>query len=61
MQKNEIICLSPTPPTLPVEAMMTIGELYRDIAECLTGKPVPRIGHARQEILDALAPYGIVQ
>ena len=46
---------------VPVEAMMTIGDLYRDMAERLTGSPVPRIERARQEILDALAPYGIVQ
>jgi phosphoribosylaminoimidazole-succinocarboxamide synthase len=45
---------------VPVEAMMAIGELYRDMAERLTGAAVPRIAHARQEILDALAPYGIV-
>ncbi len=46
---------------VPVDAMMAIGDLYRDIAERLTGTPVPRIENARQEILDALAPYGIVQ
>jgi phosphoribosylaminoimidazole-succinocarboxamide synthase len=45
----------------PVKDMMAIGELYRDIAERLTGATVPRIEHARQEILDALVPYGIVQ
>ncbi len=46
---------------VPVEAMMAIGELYRDMAERLTGSAVPTIENARQEILDALAPYGIVQ
>lgn len=46
---------------VPVDDMMAIGELYRDMAERLTGTRVPRIEHARQEILDALAPYGIVQ
>jgi len=46
---------------VPVDAMMAIGELYRNMAERLTGAAVPRIEHARQEILDALAPYGIVQ
>jgi phosphoribosylaminoimidazole-succinocarboxamide synthase len=46
---------------VPVEAMMAIGELYRDMAERLTGAAAPRIEHARQEILDALAPYGIVR
>lgn len=46
---------------VPVDTMMAIGDLYRDMAERLTGAAVPRIEHARQEILDALAPYGIVQ
>ncbi len=46
---------------VPVQTMMAIGDLYRDMAERLTGGTVPRIEHARQEILDALAPYGIVQ
>ncbi len=46
---------------VPAETMMAIGDLYRDMAERLTGAAVPRIKHARQEILDALAPYGIVQ
>lgn len=45
---------------VPVEAMMAIGELYREMAERLTGCTVPRIEHARQEILEALTPYGIV-
>lgn len=46
---------------VPVESMLAIGELYREMAERLTGATVPRIEHARQEILDALTPYGIVQ
>ncbi len=46
---------------VPVASMMAIGDLYREMAERLTGNAVPRIEHARQEILDALAPYGIVQ
>lgn len=46
---------------VPVESMMAIGELYSQMAERFTGVPVPRIEHARQEILDALSPFGIVQ
>jgi len=46
---------------VPVESMMAIGDLYRDMAERLTGAAVPRIENARQEILDALTPYGLVQ
>ena len=40
---------------------MATGDLYRDMAEKLTGAPMPKIENARQEILDALNPYGIVQ
>jgi len=39
---------------------MAIGELYSQMAERFTGAPVPRIENARQEILDALTPFGIV-
>ncbi len=46
---------------VPVEDMMAIGDLYREMAEKFTGAPVPRIENARQEILDALTPLGIVQ
>jgi phosphoribosylaminoimidazole-succinocarboxamide synthase len=45
---------------VPVEAMMATSQLYLAIAEQLTGKPVPRIENARQEILDALSPYGFL-
>jgi phosphoribosylaminoimidazole-succinocarboxamide synthase len=46
---------------IPVDAMMAVSELYCDIAERLTDSPVPKIENARQEILDALSPYGIVE
>lgn len=46
---------------VPVESMMAIGDLYREMAEKFTGSPVPRIENARQEILAALSAYGIVQ
>jgi phosphoribosylaminoimidazole-succinocarboxamide synthase len=46
---------------VPVDAMMAVSELYCDIAERLTDSPVPKIENARQEILDALSPYGIVE
>jgi phosphoribosylaminoimidazole-succinocarboxamide synthase len=45
---------------VPVESMMAIGDLYREMAEKLTGSSVPRIEHARQEILDAMSAFGIV-
>jgi len=45
---------------VPVAAMMATSELYMDIAERLIGKPVPQIENARQEILDALGPYGVI-
>ena len=34
----------------PVDSMMAIGDLYREMAECLTGAAVPRIENARREI-----------
>jgi phosphoribosylaminoimidazole-succinocarboxamide synthase len=46
---------------VPVDAMMAVSKLYCDIAERLTDSPVPKIENARQEILDALSPYGIVE
>lgn len=46
---------------IPVEAMMDVSELYCDVAEQLTGSPVPEIENARQEILDALSPYGLIE
>ncbi len=45
---------------VPVDTMMAIGDLYCDMAERLTGTAVPKVVNARQEILDALTPYGIV-
>jgi len=46
---------------VPVDAMMAVSDLYKTKAEELTGKPVPEVGDARQEILDALSAFGIVE
>ena len=46
---------------VPVDAMMAVSELYNNTAEQLTGKPMPKIENAREEILEALAPFGIVR
>ncbi|MBK1830910.1 phosphoribosylaminoimidazolesuccinocarboxamide synthase [Verrucomicrobiaceae bacterium R5-34] len=45
---------------VPVEALMATSELYKKTAEQLTGKPMPEINNARQEILDSLSDFGIV-
>jgi phosphoribosylaminoimidazole-succinocarboxamide synthase len=45
---------------VPVEALMATSDLYKSTAQKLTGNPVPEITNARQEILDSLAAYGIV-
>lgn len=45
---------------VPVEALMATSDLYKDTAQKLIGEPVPEISNARQEILDALSGYGIV-
>ncbi len=46
---------------VPVEAMMATSDLYKSKAEELIGKPVPEVGDARGEILDALSTFGIVK
>ncbi len=46
---------------VPVDAMMAISELYNNTAEQLTGKPLPKVSNAREEILEALMPFGIVR
>ncbi|NWK54693.1 phosphoribosylaminoimidazolesuccinocarboxamide synthase [Verrucomicrobiaceae bacterium N1E253] len=46
---------------VPTEALMATSELYKSTAEQLTGTAVPAIENARQEILDALSAYGIVE
>lgn len=45
---------------VPVDEMMEVSETYAAIAEQITGKPVPKIHNAREEILDSLNQYGIV-
>ena len=45
---------------IPVDAMMAVSDLYKTTAEKLTGKPVPQVENARQEIIDALGAYGLV-
>ena len=46
---------------VPVEAMMATSELYKNTAEQLIGQPIPEVGNARQEVLDALTSFGIVE
>jgi len=46
---------------IPVDAMMATSRLYKEMSEQLTGSTVPEVGNAREEILDALASYGLVE
>lgn len=46
---------------VPVEALMATSDLYKSTAEKLTGKPVPEIKNAREEILAALTAFGIIK
>ncbi len=46
---------------VPVEVMMEVSGIYRQMAERITGNPVPQVGKAREEILDSLSKYGIVK
>ncbi len=46
---------------IPVDAMMAVSKLYSETAEQLTGKPVPKVENARQEIIDSLAQFGLIE
>jgi len=43
------------------EDMMEVSRLYEGLAEKITKKPLPKIGNAREEIIDSLAQYGIIE
>jgi len=45
---------------VPVEQMMKVSDTYADIAEKITGKPLPKIENAREEILAVLSSYGLL-
>ncbi|MGB2351900.1 MAG: phosphoribosylaminoimidazolesuccinocarboxamide synthase [Akkermansiaceae bacterium] len=45
---------------VPVKDLMAVSEVYTNTAERLIGKPVPKVGNAREEILEALSAFGIV-
>jgi len=45
---------------VPVEALMATSDLYKNLAEQFTGKPVPQITNAREEILESLSAYGLL-
>ena len=38
---------------VPVEEFMKVSATYTSMAERITGRPVPRVGNAREEILDS--------
>jgi len=45
---------------VPVDALMATSDLYKSVAEKLTGKPIAKINNASEEILEALSAFGIV-
>ena len=45
---------------VPVDALMATSDLYKSTAQKLTGNPVPEITNAREEILETLTAFGIV-
>lgn len=45
---------------VPVTEMMDVSKTYTDIAEAITRSKMPKIENAKQEILDSLAGYGIL-
>jgi phosphoribosylaminoimidazole-succinocarboxamide synthase len=43
------------------EDMMEVSKLYKDVAEKITGKPIPKIENAKQEIISSLEPFGVIE
>jgi len=46
---------------VPDELMLEVSGLYTGLAKEITGKPIPAIENAKEEIVDALAPLGIIE
>jgi phosphoribosylaminoimidazole-succinocarboxamide synthase len=46
---------------VPDDVFMQISALYRGLSEKIIGQPVPNIENAREEIIEALMPYGIIK
>lgn len=46
---------------VPVEQFMETSKTYSDMAERITGKPLPQIENAREEIMEALSSYGLLK
>lgn len=46
---------------LPAEFFQNVSQTYCGLAEAITGKPLPVSDNPHQEILDALAGYGLVK
>tara|TARA_Y100000310_G_scaffold112743_1_gene111246 strand:+ start:1762 stop:2856 length:1095 start_codon:yes stop_codon:yes gene_type:complete len=45
---------------VPDKVFMDTSDLYKGLAEKITGKPVPEIENAKEEILESLAQYNLV-
>ena len=46
---------------VPVNVMMATSRIYTQMAELITGKPLPKVEDARGEIIQALSEYGLVR
>lgn len=46
---------------VPVDMMMKVSDTYTNIAKRITGKEVQRTQNAKQEILDSLSSYGVLE
>jgi phosphoribosylaminoimidazole-succinocarboxamide synthase len=46
---------------VPDRVFMETSNLYLKLAEQITGKPLPQIGNAREEIIESLKPYGLIE
>lgn len=46
---------------VPSDVFAEVSEIYRKMAKDITGKNIPNIKNARQEVIDSLKPYGIIK
>ncbi len=45
----------------PDSVFVNTGNLYQRLAQTITSKPVPTIENAREEIIESLIPYGLIE
>ncbi|MBI4151927.1 phosphoribosylaminoimidazolesuccinocarboxamide synthase [Candidatus Woesearchaeota archaeon] len=46
---------------VPVEQFLAVSDIYRTLAEKITGQPLPNVHHPREEIIDVMASYRLLR